>query len=120
MKKLANFLIALPILLLLCTGCGSWQTEKDRLSGAWYCSQSASPALIFYKDSRYSYGKAQGDYALLPDNKLKLTPDSGSETKQTAYICRFSLKDSVLTIFNGNFAGIYKKITSSSPQALLL
>lgn len=93
--------------------------RKNMLAGTWCRSQSASPVLTFYKGSRYSHGKNHGDYALVSDHKLKLTPDSGSKTKQTSYICRFSLKGSILTIFNGNFAGSYKKIISPSPRALL-
>lgn len=119
MKKLTKSFILLLILFPLCTGCSSWQTEKNMLAGTWCRSQSASPVLTFYKGSRYSHGKKHGDYALVSDHKLKLTPDSGSKTKQTSYICRFSLKGSILTIFNGNFTGSYKKIISPSPRALL-
>lgn len=109
MKKFVKSFILLLILFLLCTGCGSWQTEADQLAGTWRYSESASPGLIFYKNNRYCYGKNRGDYTLLPDHKLKLTPDSGLPARQTSYICRFSLKGRILTIFNGNFAGSYKK-----------
>lgn len=111
MKKLAKLFILLLILFPLCTGCGSWQTEADKLIGTWRCRQSVSPAFIFYANGRYCYGEDYGDYTLLPNHKLKLSPDSTSTSKHTSYVYCFALKGSTLTIFSGVFSGTYQKIT---------